>query len=518
MTSESGTIEREVKFEADVGFVLPDLGAIVGVIEEQPERQMRTAYFDTPELRLWRRGITLRHRSGEASGAGTWTMKLPERSDGPTLDRTELSWTGSRESCPAEAMGLLRGITRRSGLRQIVELVTTRRRLILHDAAGTSRAELDDDIVKVHGGTRDGVSFRQIELELGPGGGALVGPVSELLTSAGAGPGGAQKLAKAMDLPPDPSETPGSRVDKRSTMGDVVRASLIAGLDRLLDNEYRLRLEPSDPPVEGIHQARVATRRLRSDLKSFGSVLDPTWVAQARAELKWLGEVLGRIRDADVLSLLFDRDDDGSSFDAGGRRELRAALDGQRRDRCRELAGVLISDRYLNLIEQLDTATHVLPLEKGLPGPGSARSGLADKPAKAVLPALVDRRRRSLRQEVRKAGSDPSDRELHAMRIRAKELRYAAELAAPVLGDPARHTAAAAEMIQNLLGEHHDAVSAELWLRTAAMAGTLASSYSAGRLAAEESSLQDALRHRWQALFDELDQKKLRRSLGTAGS
>ena len=35
-----------------------------------------------------------------------------------------------------------------------------------------------------------------------------------------------------------------------------------------------------------------------------GSVLDPVWVAQVRAELRWLGERLGPVRDADVLALV----------------------------------------------------------------------------------------------------------------------------------------------------------------------------------------------------------------------
>ena len=504
-------VEREVKLEADLAFVVPNLGSAVGSIEQQSERCMRTAYFDTPEFRLWRRGITLRHRTGEGLGAGTWTIKLPERGDGPTLDRTELSWGGHRGTYPTEATRLLRGIVRSSALHQIVELITTRRRLILHDTALTSRAELDDDTVTVKGGTRDGFRFRQIELELGPGGDALVDPVLKHLTCAGARPGGEQKLAKAVDLPVQSSEDPGLRLHRGSSMADLARSSIATGLDRLLDNDYRLRLDPSEPRVEGIHQARVATRRLRSHLKLFGPVLDPAWVVHVRRELKWLGEVLGRIRDADVLTGLFDRDDDGSSFDADGRRELRSILSVQRRTDSSELAGILNGGRYVILLEQLDAATQRLPIdERASVDPATTRSEHADQPAKMVLPTQIGRRWRSLRREVRKAGRHPDDRALHAMRIRSKELRYATELAEPVIGKPARRTAVAAEEAQNVLGEHHDAVCAEVWLRSQAMKGTLATSYSAGRLAAEETQLKRTLRLRWPSVFHELDQKCLR--------
>ncbi len=107
---------------------------MVGASEWQAERQLRTAYFDTPDFRLWRRAITLRHRMGEGPGPGTWTLKLPGPSEGSLLNRTELTWTGPRLAVPDEAARLVLGITRRASLRQIVELVTTRRRISLYDA------------------------------------------------------------------------------------------------------------------------------------------------------------------------------------------------------------------------------------------------------------------------------------------------------------------------------------------------------------------------------------------------
>jgi inorganic triphosphatase YgiF len=233
MTSRSPksvSLEREVKLKADLNFVLPDLRTAVGWSADQREQHFRTAYFDTAEFRLWQSGITLRHRAGEEAGDGTWTLKLPAHSAGPTLDGIESSWGG----------------------------------------------------------------HRQIELELGPGGDAFVSPLLKQLTRAGARLGGEQKLAEALDLPVRLAERPEFHVQKTSSMGDLVVASILAALDRLLDNDWRIRVDPSDPSVEGVHQARVATRRLRSHLKLFKLVLEPAWVAHTRAELKWLGEVRGR--------------------------------------------------------------------------------------------------------------------------------------------------------------------------------------------------------------------------------
>nr|MBF6557544.1 CYTH and CHAD domain-containing protein [Acidimicrobiales bacterium] len=451
-TPKSVSLEREVKLRADLNFVLPDLRTVVGWSADQREQHFRTAYFDTAEFRLWQRRITLRHRAGDEAGDGTWTLKLPAHGEGPTLDRIESSWGGHRQLLPAEATRLLQGIARRSSFHQIVELDATRRRSILRDPGGVVCGELDDDIVTVLGGSRDGVRFRQIELELGPGGEAFVGPLLKELTRAGARLGGEQKLAEALDLPGRLAERPEFQVHKTSSMGDLVVTSILAALDRLLDNDWRMRVDPSDPSVEGVHQARVATRRLRSHLKLFQLVLDPAWVAFVRADLRWLGEVLGRVRDADVLAVLFDGGGDGSAFDAEGRDGLRSDLDGQRRTHCRELAGALADRRYLNLLDLLEAAADRAPFnESGTANGLSERFLHFDRPARKVLPRLVGQRWRALRREVRRAGPDPSDRALHRIRIRAKELRYAAESATPVIGEPARRTAMAAENVQNVL-------------------------------------------------------------------
>jgi CHAD domain-containing protein len=509
--SHQESLEREIKLAVELDFELPELPQGFAGVERRPEQHLRTVYFDTAEFRLWRSGITLRHRSGEEPGAGVWTLKLPAPSEGPVLDRTELVWRGSSGSLPEEAVSVLRGVTRSSPLRQIAELDTKRRRLMVADAAGVALGELDDDTVRVVGGGRDAMRFRQIELELAPGGDALVGPVLETLIRAGARQGGAQKLATAADLPPRSRPGVAARAGG-SVVGDLVRLSLVAALDRLLESDYLLRIDPADPPVEGVHQARVATRRLRSELKLLRSALDRSWVRRIRGELKWLGGVLGGVRDDDVLAPLLEGDGDGSAFDADGRRDLRSMLDEQRRGHCRDLAAALASDRYLTLLDQLDEAGRHPPFDERRSA-GGHRPPVAHRPAKAILPGLVGQRWRSLRTVIREAGRHPSDHDLHLMRIRAKELRYAAETAAPVLGKAARRMAAAAEAAQNVLGAHQDAACAELWLRNRAMEGTLAASYSSGRLGAEQARSRQALRRSWRSVWRKLDRKRLRRWL-----
>src|SRR4029453_8265258 len=52
---------------------------------------------------------------------------------------------------------------------------------------------------------------------------------------------------------------------------------------------------------EDIHKFRVATRRLRSDLRTLKPLLERRWLRDLRTELKWLGGETGAVRYADVL-------------------------------------------------------------------------------------------------------------------------------------------------------------------------------------------------------------------------
>src|SRR5712664_2145498 len=87
--------EREVKLGAGPAFHLPSLeGVVEGAVVQSPEvLRLETVYHDTPDLRLARWGVSLRHRGGEG-----WTLKLsplPGSASSPgVLERTELNYPG----------------------------------------------------------------------------------------------------------------------------------------------------------------------------------------------------------------------------------------------------------------------------------------------------------------------------------------------------------------------------------------------------------------------------------------
>ncbi|MGZ6636452.1 MAG: CHAD domain-containing protein, partial [Solirubrobacteraceae bacterium] len=104
--------------------------------------------------------------------------------------------------------------------------------------------------------------------------------------------------------------------------------------------------------------------------------------------------------------------------------------------------------------------------------------------------------------------------ELHEIRIKAKRVRYSAEAAAAAVGKPARRLAKAAANLQDALGAHQDAVTAEGWLReSAATLDAKVGVFVAGELVTVQRREQKQLRKSWLAAWKSLNSKQLRRWL-----
>lgn len=487
VSGPSTELEQELKFEAPLSAGLPDLRDLVGRTERLPQRLFSSVYFDTDGMRLWERGLTLRHRIESGETSGTWTLKVPSVSRGPALERTEVSWPGTRDAIPDGVGEITRGIVRRQPLREIVELETVRQRWTLRDDGDRALGEIDDDVVTILSGPRQGARFRQVEFELATEDESIPSQVLNRFASARLCAGAAPKVAVALGLAP-PGQDEHRRLDRRSPIRDVLKWAVLNGLERLLHHDWRLRLAAPDLAPEDVHQARVAVRRLRSNLKTLQSVLDPVWTGHVREDLKWIGAALGEVRDADVLRGLL----------AAAPGELQAGLARDREAAVRRLMPVLASERYLDLLDRLHAASHTPPV---LSADDVDEAG----GAKDQLRSHVAADWHALGRRVRKAGPDPSDQQLHQIRIGAKRLRYAAEMAEPVIGRSGRRLAESAEVVQAVLGEHHDAVAAESWLRAHVLSvspGTdhdvsVASAFAAGWLAAGERQSQRTLRRRW---------------------
>ena len=270
-----------------------------------------------------------------------------------------------------------------------------------------------------------------------------------------------------------------------ATAAAAVRTAIAASVARLITHDAPVRLGED---VEGVHQMRVATRRLRSDLRTFSELLEPGWVAELRAELSWLADLLGGVRDADVLVARLERA--VATLPGAVQRSSRPLFERLQRDHEAhrdELLSALRSPRFVTLIDALVDAARA---PRSLDG--------AQARAVAALPALVNGPYERLAKAIADLPRDPPDAALHELRIRAKRARYAAEAAAPVIGPRARRFALAAADLQDVLGEHQDAVVAADWLATNARGKA---AFAAGWLAAGEAAAARAAAGSWRPVW-----------------
>src|SRR5438034_3305626 len=488
-------LEREVKLGAGPGFHLPDLAGVAEGIAVAPPETLRleTVYFDTPDLRLARWGVSLRRRAGEG-----WTLKLSPSQSGAVLERDEITFQGGTKP-PKQALDVVRAYVRRSELVPVARLSTIRKRVRLVDAAGARVAEVVDDEVSVRDGRRVAARFREIEVEVGGNnrGDGIITPLVALLRTAGAGaPDPTPKHIRALGpRATEPPEVAPEPLLPAAPARDVIRHTLAESVASLLRHDPLVRTG-RDP--EAVHQARVATRRLRSNLRTFGPLLDVEWTEPLRSELAWLATGLGAVRDREVLlERLRER---AKSLPASDQRSAAALLhlleveiEGLRK----RLGADLDSQRYIDLLEQLVAGAHT---PATLPD--------ADQPATGLLPALATTPWRRLRSAVRQLPETPTDPELHRIRILAKRARYAAEAVAPVAGPGASGFARAAAKLQTVLGEHQDSVTAQAWLRAAKVTGRRA--FVAGELIALEHIAASEARAQWPKAWGALERKRLR--------
>jgi len=252
--------------------------------------------------------------------------------------------------------------------------------------------------------------------------------------------------------------------------------------------------------AEDVHQTRVACRRLRSDLRTFDAFVDPEWAESLRTELGWLGAELGAVRDHEVLL-----------------ERLRAEID-RLPDSERDTAARVVQ----RLVTNWETTRAAMLAALATPRYHALRAAMQDAattpkcteaasaPARKALPLVVKRPWRKLAAGVAALGDDPADEQLHEIRIRAKRARYAAEAVAPLFGGQARKFAAAMAQVQEVLGEHQDAVVARQWLAETAVEVSAVEAYSIGMLGAVEWEAARAARREFPGVWKQASRPGLR--------
>src|SRR5271157_2347726 len=244
----------------------------------------------------------------------------------------------------------------------------------------------------------------------------------------------------------------GTQPRRSSSAGDMVLAYLRAQAGALKSLEPMVRADEFD----AVHQMRVATRRLRAGLRSFGQIIPRSDSERLAGELKWLGGLLGAARDGEVLPAHLQaslRPTPAELLIGPVQARVRGHFAPLRAAARADLLEALDSPRYTGLLASLDQ------LAAGpLPGPQ------ANDPARDVLPAAVRKAYRQADKRMRRARHAPPsqnrDVALHEARKSARRARYAAEAASPAIGKKASRFAKQMKKVQSVLGDHQDTVLA----------------------------------------------------------
>lgn len=361
---------------------------------------LHATYFDTPDHRLARQGVSLRiRRSGRRriqtvkangrGGAGLFARdewERPVRGNVPVLD-------------DANPVAALLGDAA-VDVAPMFEVIVERRTWLVPQDGALIELVLDRGVVRA---AEREAPICEIELELKSGEPAALFALARqidadvavrtgVLSKSERGYRLAGPLAHAHKAEPvvlDPGMTIGT------AFGQIVALCL---------RHYRLNeallLEAYAPAA--LHQARVAIRRLRTALSLFRPVLRDEDVTGFQGELRWLAHILGEARDLDVLEIA----------DAGGRDRLETAR-GQAHARALQwLASARVRILLLDLTQWL-----------------AAGAGLGEKAEQPIAPFAAERLRKRRKRVVRggKHMKRLSDEARHAVRKDAKKLRYGAE-------------------------------------------------------------------------------------------
>jgi triphosphatase len=391
--------------------------------------RLEATYFDTADLRLASRDLTLRvRRNGRHH---VQTIKAGDLRQIGLFEREEVEQPVARSSPDVEAIGhgalrkAVGGAIGEGALKPIFGTEVQRTRWKLGDGSRVA-VEVDLDVGHVQAG-RVRAPICEIELELKKGRprdlvrlARMLGRAVPLRLDVGSKAarglalyrGEAQAIRKAEAVP----------LQRDGSLGEAVLAILKESLTHVASNQAAV-LDGSD--VEGVHQMRVGLRRMRATLGLFRHQFRALTRDELSRELRWLAGALATARAWDVfleelvppVALALGRDADLAEVEARARMLRDTAY--------AEARSAIGSDRFLNLM---------LSARLWFVEPPWADEAGIERPAREVAAEILERRHRKARR-LAKDAERLEEPELHALRLRLKKLRYAAEFFAALFAE-----------------------------------------------------------------------------------
>lgn len=431
--------------------------AITGMSPARPAtRRLARVFFDAPDRQLWAAGVTLDVRT--SGGRHVQVVRAQGAMiDGARVNRTWENPLPSEEPDPSAIAdpGVRRLVTPLPGLRLepilSLDLRRTTRRLVpeegqeillvLHSGQA-SGGGADIPVCEVEFSQKAGPPARLFDLARAIQADVplrvAIEPLERRLLRQAAGETPAWRKAVPLDLPAEAS------------VEDAL--ALIFGhcLDHLTDNEPATRL--GDHP-EGVHQMRVALRRLRSALRVFRPILPPDQYQWLDEETRWLTQSLGDARDLDV----FEDEIVGpvaAAFPGEPAFAVLLARLAARRRRARAAAREAIgSGRFTRLL--LDIRAW-MAARAWRNQPVSETASRLFQPITGLATPLLSARFKKVRKSGRRfAELTPAER--HKLRIAVKKLRYATDFFSSLYGRKrVRAFISALQKLQDGLGYMND--------------------------------------------------------------
>jgi CHAD domain-containing protein len=262
------------------------------------------------------------------------------------------------------------------------------------------------------------------------------------LRKAGAvDPDGRPTLLQALEIRPAPNAQGG----RPRTAADHLSRALRRQFEEILANDpgSRLGIDPED-----VHDHRTAIRRLRALLRVCRPFVDRPWADGLRSALRPAGRSLATVRDLDVLiAELKAEAAELDELERPGATDITELLEARRHEAQTALRRDLSNSGYISVLNRLAIAVE----DPRITGKGS-------------LERVVWQEHRRTRRLLRSAHRDPSNIRLHEVRKAVKRARYAAELARDAGVSGSQRYVKHAKAVQDVLGEHQDAVVAEIAL------------------------------------------------------
>lgn len=468
----SSKLEHEIKLSVDPDFRLPRLPGT-----PLPRKILTSTYYDTASYDLAHACVTLRYRVEQ--GKKAWQLKLPLGDD-----RQEVEIVDQHQLPPSAFRDLL---VLHLGERKLAPVATLRvwrtGLLVRHNRIPAAKIALDSvSVVK-----NDCViqRFRELEIEQAGPDEELLRNLERQLRRAGAHDhDGRPKLFRALSLPAPAPEAPPAQ---KAPPADHVKWALTQHVRWLLAHDPGTRLGTQ---IESLHQMRVAARRLRAVFRAAQPMFVPEWAASLEKELAWLSEFLGQARDLDVQIAYFNGE--SARLDSRDRKPLAqfvAHLQTQRERLQQVVLSELKSTRYFELIRRLRQAAQ---------DPSIVDTAV-------TFHELAEREFKKLRKAIRRLGPAPNHAVLHAIRIKTKRARYAAELALWSVGKPATRFMKQARAVQDLLGNYQDSFTAEIYIRAFLKQSTgVRAGFVAGRMVERQRQRRDTLQKNVNGLLETL--------------